>query len=96
MGWKNDSHHRNDNKLVVAWALLPHRICWHSYDVISRAALGRPMQQPILFACYHPLPCSVSNLIFYMLVIKKYIPVVSVGHRAYKQFQIGVNMLLPP
>ena len=34
---ENDSYHRNSNKLVVAWALVPHRICWHNFDVIPQA-----------------------------------------------------------
>ena len=31
-------NHRNGSKLVVHAPLCSHRICWHSYDVIPRAA----------------------------------------------------------
>ena len=36
--WENDSH---CNRLVVAWSfLMPHRICWHSYDVSPKGCIG--------------------------------------------------------
>ena len=65
-GWETDSHHRNGNKFVVAWARVPHRICWHSskQDMLA---------QPLVSVVSKLLEKHVYNLVWQYLEDKKLI-----------------------
>ena len=57
--WENDSH---CNRLVVAWSfLMPHRICWHSYDVSPKGCIG-PWAHAITNTCDPPSHCDVDHV----------------------------------